>query len=92
MSVQAVDESLDRGLVEVTQVTCALTGLLAHHKVLRIDQAESINDDLSLDGLNGIDDDSDGSRVKLLERLLSVDINGRQPAAETRMRVIPSDN
>lgn len=58
-----MDESLDRGLVQVAQVAGALTRLLAHHQELRVDQSERIDDDFALDGLNRVDDDSDGSRV-----------------------------
>lgn len=92
VSVEAVDQGLDGGLVEVAQVGCALARLLAKHEGLRVDQAEGIDDDLALDGLDGIDDDGDGSWGKLLEALLGVDINTRQPAAETRMRVVPSND
>ena len=92
MSVEAVDQSLNGGLVEVTQVTRALAGLLAHHEKLRVDESEGVNDDLALDGLDGVNDDGDGARVKLLERLLRVDIDGRKPAAETRMRMVPADD
>jgi hypothetical protein len=52
---------------------------------LRVDEAESVDDDLALDGLDRVDDYSDGARCELLERLLRVDINAREPAAETGM-------
>lgn len=92
MSVEAVNKRLDRGLVEVTKVARALAGLLAHHEQLRVDQSEGVNHNLALDGLNRVDDDGHGARVKLLERLLGVDIDGRKPAAETGMGVIPADD
>lgn len=92
VSVETMDQGLNRGLVEVAQVGCTLARLLTKHEGLRVDQAEGINDDLSLDGLDGIDDDGDGSWGKLLEALLGVDIDTGQPATETRMRVVPSDD
>jgi hypothetical protein len=61
-----------------------------HH--VGVDEPESINDDLSFDALNGIDDDSDSSVGQSLEGLLSVDVHAGQPAAETGMRVVPADN
>jgi hypothetical protein len=85
VSVEAVDEGLDRGLVQVTDVGCSLAGFLAHHEGLRVDEAEGIDDDFALDGLYGIDNDGDSARRKLFKRLLCVDINRRQPAAETGM-------
>lgn len=75
MPVQAMDESLDGGLVEVTQVRCRLAGLLAVDQGLRVDEAEGVDHDLALDGLDGVDDNGDGAGVELLERLLCVDIN-----------------
>jgi hypothetical protein len=85
VSVQTVDKGLDRGLVQVTQVGRALSGLLAKHKRLGVDESEGVNDDLALDRLDGIDDDGDGSGGQLLERLLGVDIDRRKPATETGM-------
>ena len=75
MSVESVDESLDRWLVEVADVGCRLAWLLAGHERLWVDQAEGINNDLSLDRLNRINDDGDCSWVELLEGLLCVDID-----------------
>lgn len=92
MSVQAVNQRLDRGLIQVTQVRCALAGLLAEHQRLRVNQPECIDDDFALDGLDGIDDDGDGSWGKLLEALLGVDVDAGQPAAETRVGVVPSND
>lgn len=92
VSVQAVNQRLDRGLIQVTQVRCALAGLLAEHQRLRVNQPECIDHDFALDGLDGIDDDGDGSWGKLLEALLGVDVDAGQPAAETRVRVVPSND
>lgn len=85
MAVETVDESLDRGLVEVADVGGCLAGLVTHHECLRVDEAEGIDDDFTLDGLDGVDDDGDGAGGELLEGLLCVDINRGQPAAETGM-------
>jgi hypothetical protein len=58
---------------------------VAHHKGLRVDEAEGVDDDLALDRLDGVDDDGDGAGGELLERLLRVDVDRRQPAAEPGM-------
>jgi hypothetical protein len=52
---------------------------------LGVYEAEGVNDDFALDGLNGVDDDGDGAGCELLEGLLGVDVDGGQPAAEARM-------
>lgn len=75
MSVEAVDESLDGRLVEMSQVGGTLTRFLAEHERLWVDEPESIDDDLAFDRLDGIDNDGDGSGCKLLKRLLGVDID-----------------
>jgi hypothetical protein len=80
-----VYECLDRGLVQVANVGGGLAGLVAHHECLRVDEAEGIDDDLALYGLDGVDDNGDGAGCELLERLLRVDVDRRQPAAETGM-------
>ena len=59
----------------MAKITCALTWLLAHHKELRIDQAKGINNDLTLNRLDRIDNDGDRTRVQLLEGLLSVNVD-----------------
>ena len=85
VSVEAVNQSLDRGLVEVSNVRRCLPGFLSEHECLRVDKTEGVDDDLALDGLDRVDDHSDGAGCELLERLLRVDINAREPAAETGM-------
>lgn len=57
-----------------------------------VDETEGINYYFALDGLDGIDDDSNGSRCQLFEGLLSVDIDGREPASKSRMRMVPAYN
>ena len=76
MSVETMNEGLDGRLVEMTQVRCALTRFLTKHKRLRVDESESIDDNLSLDGLNGINNNGNSSRCQLFEGLLCVDIDG----------------
>jgi hypothetical protein len=76
MSVKTMNKRLDGRLVEMTQVRCALTRFLTEHKRLRVDESESIDDDLSLDRLNGINNDGNSSRCQLFEGLLCVDIDG----------------
>mmetsp|Transcript_16222 Transcript_16222/g.26568 ORF Transcript_16222/g.26568 Transcript_16222/m.26568 type:complete len:280 (-) Transcript_16222:40-879(-) len=90
IAVETMDQGLDGGLVEVTDVGSGLTGFTDGE--LWADGTEGINDDLSLDTLNGINDDSDSTTVELLETLLSADIDSREPASESRVRVVPSDN
>jgi len=76
MSVQAVDEGLDRRLVEMSQVRSTLSGFLAEHERLWVNQTESINDNLALDGLNRIDNHCNSPRGQLFEGLLGIDIDG----------------
>jgi hypothetical protein len=61
---------------------------LAYHQSLWVDCSEGVNDDLSLDGLDGINYDGNGARIKLLEALLSIYIDAGEPATKTRVRVI----
>jgi len=92
VSVETVNKRLNRRLVQVAQVGRALAGLLAEHEGLGVDQAEGVNDDLALHGLNRIHDDGDSSRCQLLETLLRVDIDGGEPAAEARMGMVPAND
>lgn len=71
-----MDKSLDRGLVEMSQVRCTLARFLTKHERLWVDEAESIDDDLAFDGLYGIDHNSDSSGCQLFKGLLGIDING----------------
>jgi hypothetical protein len=87
-----VDQSLDGRLVQVTQIGGGLSGLLTHDNRLGLDKTECIDDNLAFDGLDWVDDYSNSARRKLLEGLLSVDINGGEPASEPGMGVIPTDN
>ena len=69
----------------MSDVGCGLPGFLPEHEGLRVDEAESVDDDLALHGLDGVDDHSDSAGCELLKRLLRVDINAREPATETGM-------
>lgn len=85
VAVEAVDEGLDRGLVQMADIGGGLAGFVAHHEGLWVYQAEGVDDDFALDRLDGVNHDGNGARGELLERLLCVDVDRRQPAAEARM-------
>lgn len=69
MPVQAMDERLNGGLVDVSDVGRRLAGFLSGEKHVRIDKTEGVDDDFSLDGLDRVDDDCDRPRVQRLEGL-----------------------
>ena len=75
MSIEAMNQGLYAGFVEMAQIRCCLSRLLAEHKSLRVDEAESIDHDFPFDRLDGVDDDGDSSGCQLLERLLGVDVD-----------------
>lgn len=83
--IQAVDQSLNGWFIEMSQVRRRLTRLLTHHERLRADQPEGVNHDLSLDRLYWVDHHRNGSRCQLFKRLLGIDIDRGEPAAEARM-------
>lgn len=86
-----MDECLYAGLVEMAQVGGGLAGFLPEHEGMWVDEAERVDNDLALYGLDGVDDDGDGARSELFEGLLGVDVDGREPAAETWMGMVPAD-
>ena len=59
----------------MTEIGRCLARLVAHHKSLRVYQSEGINHDFAFDRLYGINDDSNGARCELLERLLGIDVH-----------------
>lgn len=69
----------------MTQIRCALAGFLSKHQGLWVNEAEGVDNDLSFDGLDGIDYHCYGSRGELFEGLLCVDIDRGEPAAESGM-------
>jgi hypothetical protein len=92
MAIEAMDQRLDRRLVDVSDVRGRLARLGARGDGVRLDEAEGVDDDLALDGLDGVDDDSDGARVEGLEGLLGVDVDGGEPATEAGVGVVPADD
>ena len=83
---------LNGRFLKMAQVGRGLSGFMAEHHRVRVDESKGVDDNLALHTLNRIDDHGDGALRQRLETLLCVDIHARQPAAETRMRVIPADN
>lgn len=92
VAVEPVNQGLDGGLLEVPNVGGGLPGLLSHHEELWVDEAEGVNHDLSLHRLDGINHHCHRSGVEGLEALLGVDIHPGQPAPESWMGVVPSNN
>ena len=92
MPVEAVDQRLDGGFVQVSEVRRRLPRLVAHHQGLWVDEPEGVDDHFAFDGLDGVHDDGDGAGGQLLEGLLRVDVDGGEPAAEARVRVVPADD
>ena len=54
-----MDQGLDAGFVDVSDVGCCLAGLLTGEDRMWINEPESIDDNLSFDRLNGVDHDRD---------------------------------
>lgn len=80
-----MNECLYAWLVQVSQVGSGLSWFLAKHEGLWVDEAESVDDNLALDRLDGIDDNGNGARRELLERLLGVDVDAGKPASKSGM-------
>mmetsp|Transcript_18668 Transcript_18668/g.45793 ORF Transcript_18668/g.45793 Transcript_18668/m.45793 type:complete len:216 (+) Transcript_18668:303-950(+) len=92
MTVEVVDEGLNRWLAEVSKVgSCLPWGLTKHHE-LWIYQSKGINDHFSFYTLDGVHNYSNSSLVQCLKTLLGVDINPRKPASEARVRVVPPND
>ena len=62
-----MDEGLDGGLVDVTDVGCRLTRLKTLEDHSGVDEPERVNHDLALHRLDGIHNDGNGAAVQLLE-------------------------
>lgn len=69
VSVEAVNETLYAGLVDVPDVGGCLSGFLAEDDAVWVDEPESVDDYFALDGLNGVDDYRDRTRIKAFKRL-----------------------
>jgi hypothetical protein len=69
MAVKSMDKRLDGGLVEMPDVGCDLARLLIEQEQLGIDEAKCIDDHFALDTLDGVDHNSDSSRIELLKAL-----------------------
>lgn len=69
MSVKTVDEGLNGGLVNVTDVRGCLPRLLTQDDSMGVDETEGINDDLALDRLDRIYDHGNRARIQGFERL-----------------------
>ncbi len=59
----------------MSQVGGGLSWLMAHHLKLGVDEAESVNHHLAFHGLYWVDNYGNGSRRKLFEGLLCIDID-----------------
>jgi hypothetical protein len=55
--IQAVDERLDGGFVDVPDVGGGLARFLAEDDGVRVDEAEGVDDDFAFYGLDGVNDD-----------------------------------
>mmetsp|Transcript_120 Transcript_120/g.157 ORF Transcript_120/g.157 Transcript_120/m.157 type:complete len:260 (+) Transcript_120:259-1038(+) len=92
VAVESMNECLDGWFVDMSHVAGGLPGFLSKHHELWIDEPETVDDDLSLDGLYGIDDERDGSGVERLKAVLCVDVSGGEPASESWMGMVPSNH
>ena len=85
-----MNQSLDAGFVQVAQVGSCLSGFLAHQEGLWGNKAEGVDNDFTFNGLDRIDHNSDGAGSELFEGLLSIDIDGGEPAAEAWVGMVPA--
>mmetsp|Transcript_70931 Transcript_70931/g.196356 ORF Transcript_70931/g.196356 Transcript_70931/m.196356 type:complete len:393 (-) Transcript_70931:35-1213(-) len=90
VAVEAVDERLDGGLVQVPDVARVLPRLLAHHDQLRVDAAEGVNDHLALDALDRVHHHRHRPVRQLLEALLRAHVHAAEPAPEAGVGVVPA--
>ena len=63
MPVQPMYQGLDTRLVQMTDVGGGLPRLLVEQHQLGVDRPESVDDDLALDGLDGVDHHGHGTLV-----------------------------
>lgn len=57
------------------QIGSGLARLLPKHQRLWVDEAEGVDDDFTLDGLDRVDNNGNCTRSELFERLLGIDID-----------------
>ena len=69
VAVEAVDEGLDGGLVQVPDVGGGLPGLLVQEHELRVNGPEGVDHHLALDRLDGVNHHRHSPLVQLLETL-----------------------
>jgi len=90
MLVEAMRECVIARTSNVANVWGSLSWFSSHHDGLLVNATESINNNLTLDGLDRINDDSDCSWIQFLLTLLSLYISSWKPWAKSWMRVIPT--
>lgn len=69
MSIESVYQCLYGRFVDMAYIGRSLPGFAASYYRLLIDESECINNHFPFDGLDGIDDDSNGTRLKGFEGL-----------------------
>lgn len=74
MSVESSHDGLDHWSLKESDVGCGLPWLNACLMSEGVDESEGINDDLSSNGLNGVDDNCDTSGIEHLKGLLGLDV------------------
>lgn len=74
VAIEIVDQRLDGGFAQVTQVAGGLARRRAHHQKLRIDGAEGVDHNFALHGLDRIHHNGNSALVERLETLLRVDL------------------
>ena len=73
--LQDMLERLNAGFLKIPDVSGGLAWFLTQYVDLRADESEGVDDDFFLHFLDGVNDESDGARIQLLERLLCVNIH-----------------
>lgn len=91
MSVESVYEGLNRGFVDMPYVGGRLTGFAAGNHSLWVYEAEGVDHDFALDGLNGVNDDCYRARVQRLKRLLGMQSVLSKPRKMKRKHLLSVD-
>lgn len=82
VSIEVVNERLDGGFTQVSEVGRGLPWRDAHHRQLRVDGAESVDHHCALHTLNRIHHDRHCTLVQRLETLLSLDTEEEEQEEE----------